>query len=145
VDALARRADLVLVEADGARGRSLKVPAEHEPVVPASARLLVVVCALDVLGAVLDEERVHRLDRVLDAAGALAGDTVGEDTVVRALGAAGGYPGHAPPSGQSAVFFNKAEDPGRQAAAGRMAAALVPPYAFVVAGSARAGQGRRWG
>ncbi|PYQ52399.1 MAG: putative selenium-dependent hydroxylase accessory protein YqeC [Acidobacteria bacterium] len=31
VDALARIADLVVVEADGARGRSLKVPAPHEP------------------------------------------------------------------------------------------------------------------
>ena len=50
VSELARQADLVLVEADGARGRSLKVPAEHEPVVPAATTLLIVVAALDVLG-----------------------------------------------------------------------------------------------
>ena len=34
VDELSGEADLVLVEADGARGRSLKVPAAHEPVLP---------------------------------------------------------------------------------------------------------------
>src|SRR5262245_57009270 len=74
VDALRDRADLVLVEADGARGRSLKVPAPHEPVVPGRTSLLVVVAALDVLGAPLDEEKVHRLDRVLEATGRRAGD-----------------------------------------------------------------------
>ena len=41
VDALARIADLVVVEADGARGRSLKVPAPHEPVIPSSTTVVV--------------------------------------------------------------------------------------------------------
>ena len=48
VDDLRGEADLVLVEADGARGRSLKVPADHEPVLPASTTLLLVVAAIDV-------------------------------------------------------------------------------------------------
>jgi len=64
VDVLAPLADLVLVEADGARGRSLKVPAPHEPVIPASTTLVVVVCALDALGQPLDEDRVHRTSLV---------------------------------------------------------------------------------
>jgi probable selenium-dependent hydroxylase accessory protein YqeC len=144
VDALAAHADLVLVEADGARARSLKVPAPHEPVVPSSTRLLIVVAALDALGAPLDEAHVHRLPLVEQATGAAAGDTVGEGTVVRALAAPTGYPAHAPVPGESAVFFNKAEDAARRQAAAHMAAALVPPYDFVVAGSARAGVGERW-
>src|SRR4029078_5661984 len=61
VDVLAPLADLVLVEADGARARPLKVPAPHEPVIPASTTLVVVVCALDALGQPLDEDRVHRV------------------------------------------------------------------------------------
>ena len=48
---------VVLVEADAPRGRSLKVPAPHEPVIPASTTLVVVVCALDALGQPLDEDR----------------------------------------------------------------------------------------
>jgi probable selenium-dependent hydroxylase accessory protein YqeC len=144
VDALAAHADLVLVEADGARGRSLKVPAPHEPVVPVSARLLIVVAALDVLGAPLDEERVHRLDRVREVAGTAAGGAVEEGTVVRALLAREGYPARVPAHGAGAVFLNKAEDEARWAAAARMAPALAPPYAFVVAGSGRAGTGERW-
>jgi probable selenium-dependent hydroxylase accessory protein YqeC len=64
VDALAATADVVLVEADGARGRSLKVPAAHEPVIPSSTTLVIVVAALDALGAPLDAATVHRLDLV---------------------------------------------------------------------------------
>jgi probable selenium-dependent hydroxylase accessory protein YqeC len=120
------------------------MPAPHEPVVPASARLLIVVAALDVLGAPLDEERVHRLDRVREAAGAAAGEVVQEAMVVRALRAPEGYPGRVPAGGAGTVFLNKAEGEARWAAASRMAVALRPPYAFVVAGSGRAGTGERW-
>jgi len=139
VDDLARCADLVLVEADGARGRSLKTPAEHEPVVPLSATLLVVVAALDVLGQPLAEAHVHRLDRVAAAAGRAPGSAVDEDVVVAALREPSGYPSRVPPRARAGVFLNKAEGEEALAAAGRIARRLVPPYAFVVAGSARDG------
>ena len=38
---------VLLIEADGARGRSLKAPGEHEPVVPDFAELVVPVAGLD--------------------------------------------------------------------------------------------------
>jgi probable selenium-dependent hydroxylase accessory protein YqeC len=142
VDELARRVDLVLVEADGARGRSLKAPADHEPVVPSSTTLMVVVAALDVLGAPLDEERVHRLDRVREAVGRV--ELVGEDALAACLAYAPGYPARAPAGARLAAFLNKMEDAGAEAAAARIAPRLVPPYALVVGGSARGGAGRRW-
>ena len=45
-----RWADLVLVEADGARLRPLKAPAEHEPVIPPEAAAVVAAAGLDCLG-----------------------------------------------------------------------------------------------
>ncbi len=39
--------DYVLVEADGARRRSIKAPADHEPVIPATATLVVAVAGMD--------------------------------------------------------------------------------------------------
>jgi probable selenium-dependent hydroxylase accessory protein YqeC len=144
VDALSGRADLVLVEADGARGRSLKVPADHEPVVPGRSTLLLVVAALDVLGEPLDEARVHRVELVREATGRTAGEPVDEDAIVACLRYAGGYPSRCPPGARLAVFLNKAEDEATLAAAARIAARLVPPYAYVAAGSARAGQARSW-
>lgn len=142
VDALAPLADLVLVEADGARGRSLKVPAGHEPVLPASTARLVVVAALDVLGAPLDEVRVHRLDLVAAAAGLAPGGTVEERHVAAALTAPGGYLSRVPREARAGVFLNKCETGAARASASRLARALVPPYDFVAAGSARGGEAR---
>ena len=142
VDELGALADLVLVEADGARGRSLKVPAEHEPVVPSSATLLVVVAALDALGAPFDEERVHRLERVVEVTG--GGAAIDEAALAACLLYPPGYPARVPEGARLAAFLNKAEDEGAAAAAARIAARLLPVYSLVVAGSARAGTGRRW-
>jgi probable selenium-dependent hydroxylase accessory protein YqeC len=139
VDALARMADLTLVEADGARGRSLKSPADHEPVIPSAATMVVVVAALDVLGAPLDEARVHRVAQVAAAAGVAPGATVDTALVARVLACASGYPSRIPRGARCVVFLNKADDGGALAAARAIAAGLKPPYERVVAGSARAG------
>jgi probable selenium-dependent hydroxylase accessory protein YqeC len=144
VDQLAPLADLVVVEADGARQRSLKTPAPHEPVIPASASLLIVLAALDVLGQPLAEECVHRLPRVLVATARAAGDRVGEREVIATLLDPSGYPRHLKDGLRSAVFLNKAESDAAFAAAERIAASLAPPYGAVVAGSARSGSARRF-
>lgn len=144
VDALAHRADLVLVEADGARQRSLKVPAAHEPVVPRSTTLLLVVAALDVLGQPLAEDRVHRLEMVAAAAGRAPGEIVDEDVIVAALVHRAGYTARVPPGARSGVFLNKAEDSETRAAAQRLARRLVPPYDLVASGSARGGEVAVW-
>jgi probable selenium-dependent hydroxylase accessory protein YqeC len=144
VDELRADADLVLVEADGARGRSLKVPAAHEPVLPRLTSLVVVVAALDVLGEPLTEDRVHRLELVSAASGTAIGEAVDEDTIVACLRHSGGYPSRLPHGARAAVFLNKVEDPERQAMARRIARRVVPPYGLVVAGSAAGAAARVW-
>jgi probable selenium-dependent hydroxylase accessory protein YqeC len=144
VDALAARADLLLVEADGARQRSLKVPAEHEPVIPRRATLVVVVAALDVMGRPLDEEHVHRLEQTASAVGRSPGSVVDEAALAAALLWPAGYLSRVPAGARSAVFLNKAEDQAALAAAARIASLLLPRYARVVAGSARRGAAQVW-
>lgn len=140
VDALVGCADLVCVESDGARGRSLKVPAAHEPVIPRSATAVVVVAALDVLGQPLDDALVHRVELVAAAAGRKPGQIVDEDAVVSALTCADGYPARIAPGMRGAVFLNKVEDGASAEAAARIASRLIPPYDCVIAGSARSGE-----
>ena len=142
VDALARRADLVLIEADGARGRSLKAPAPHEPVVPASASVMVVLAALDVLGTTVAGERVHRPEIVGRLTGLGPGDAVTEDTLAACLAHPEGYRARFRPGLRAVVFLNQVEDDARAAAARRIAERLCPPYDAVVAGSARGGAER---
>ncbi len=72
-------ADLLIVEADGARRRLLKAPAAHEPAMPAGASLVVPVASLAAVGRPLDERRVHRPE----LAAALLGVTRGAALTVR--------------------------------------------------------------
>jgi probable selenium-dependent hydroxylase accessory protein YqeC len=144
VDELCSSADLTLVEADGARGRSLKVPASHEPVLPRLTSLVVVVAALDVLGEPLTDDRIHRLDLVSAATGTTIGEAVDEDTVVSCLRYARGYVSRLPAGARAAVFLNKVEDVERRAAALRIARRVVPPYGLVAAGSASGAAARLW-
>jgi probable selenium-dependent hydroxylase accessory protein YqeC len=43
-------ADYIIVEADGSRGRSLKAPAVHEPVVPSASTTVVILMGIDAVG-----------------------------------------------------------------------------------------------
>lgn len=50
-----KEADLLLLEADGAKGYPLKVPAAHEPVIPAQCVMVIGVMGMDALGKPLKE------------------------------------------------------------------------------------------
>jgi probable selenium-dependent hydroxylase accessory protein YqeC len=62
-------ADFVLVEADGSKGLPLKAFAAHEPQVPESSSVVVVVAGLDVIGRPLTSRHVHRADIMAAAHG----------------------------------------------------------------------------
>lgn len=72
----AARADCVLVEADGARGRLLKAPADHEPAMPETASVVMPAVNLRAVGQRIDSDQVHRPELVA----ALLG--IPEDAVV---------------------------------------------------------------
>lgn len=61
--------DVLLIEADGARGLPLKAPKDHEPVIPAETTLAVPVASLSVLGQPLDEEHVYNAQAIDDRYG----------------------------------------------------------------------------
>ncbi len=102
--------DVVLVEADGARGRSLKAPAEYEPVVPEGTTLLVPVAGMDVLGWPLAEPGVHRPEVVAGLLGMRTGDPITPLVVASVLAhPLGGLKGR--PAGARVVpLLNKADD-----------------------------------
>jgi probable selenium-dependent hydroxylase accessory protein YqeC len=62
-----------LVEADGAKGCGLKIPAAHEPVIPRCVTTIVVMAHLDVQGRPLDETTVHRVGDAVRILGAPIG------------------------------------------------------------------------
>jgi len=132
---------VVLVEADGARGRSLKAPGEHEPAIPSFAGLTVPVVGLDVLGVSLDSGLVHRPERVAGLLNLASGDRIEPGHLARLItDEQGGLKG-APPGSEVRVLLNKFEA-GREAEARLVAeAALTCPRvrAVVLANVAQAG------
>ncbi len=77
--------DVVVVEADGAKGRSLKAPADYEPVIPASTSIVVPVAAVDALGKPLDDRWVHRPEIVTRLTNAQPGEIVSGELMSRVL------------------------------------------------------------
>jgi molybdenum cofactor cytidylyltransferase len=61
-------ADYVITEADGARTKSIKAPADHEPVIPAATTIVIVVMGADALGQPISEV-AHRPERIAELTG----------------------------------------------------------------------------
>jgi molybdenum cofactor cytidylyltransferase len=66
-------ADVIAVEADGARRRKVKAPADHEPVVPGCATLIIAVMAASAIGGVIGEV-AHRPELVAGILGVATTD-----------------------------------------------------------------------
>ena len=117
--------DAVIVEADGSRRLPFKAPAPHEPVIPASATIVVPIVGLDVLGQPLDAGHVHRPERVAELTGAAPGDPVTPAMIAAVLAHPRGGAKDAPPTARLIPFLNKAEDETALAAAREIARLLL--------------------
>jgi molybdenum cofactor cytidylyltransferase len=62
-------ADVLLIEADGARGLPFKAPYEHEPVIPEETTLVVPIASLVALGKPLNDEHVYNPQAMIDRYG----------------------------------------------------------------------------
>lgn len=76
ISTLAPLADVVLVEADGSRRRLIKGTADHEPVLPDAATLVVAVGSIRAFGAPVDQEHVHRPELFSRLTGVGAGQSI---------------------------------------------------------------------
>lgn len=120
--------DRLLVEADGARGLSLKAPGEDEPVVPPATDLFVCLVGMDIIGRSLDEKNVFRPQRTARLSGLSLGDPVTVEAVARLCVHPQGMLKGCPPAARSCIFLNKTDLPqGRQRA--RQVIATAREYA----------------
>lgn len=106
-----------LVEADGAKGRALKAPADYEPVIPSGARRVVVVGSLAALGRPLNDATVHRADRAAALLGVPIGVPITPDMVAGLLGHASGGLKAIPPKASVAALLTQSEPTPRPEAA----------------------------
>lgn len=114
----------VVVEADGSRTRPFKAPAEHEPVIPASATLVIAVAGMSVLGQPLDDAHVHRPECVAALTGAELGAPVTAEMMVSVLAHPLGGRKGVPAGCRHIVLLNQVEEK-RIDAARRLARLLI--------------------
>jgi probable selenium-dependent hydroxylase accessory protein YqeC len=129
---LPERCPLVLNEADGARGVSLKLPREGEPVLLEGARYLVPVIGLDALGAQVGRESVFRWraedPRCPAAAGAMITPVLAAAILMHADGVCRGVA-----AGTRIVpFINKADAEAADTTARELATAILESGNFPV-------------
>ena len=77
-----KEADLLLLEADGAKGYPLKVPAAHEPVIPAQCVMIIGVIGMDALGKPL-KDACFRLEEAKALLNCTEDHVVAQDDLVR--------------------------------------------------------------
>ncbi|MCB9453613.1 MAG: putative selenium-dependent hydroxylase accessory protein YqeC [Anaerolineaceae bacterium] len=132
--------DVLLIEADGARGLNLKAPKSHEPVIPAETSLVVPVAGLSVLGQPLDEDHVYNAQAIDERYGFGIGNRIKSPWVAQVLrddqlGLSG-----VPKRARVMVFLNQTPPNGFMRIRSRLIARLimrVPRIQGVVMGSAR--------
>lgn len=73
----------VIVEADGARGRLIKAPAAHEPVIPPRSNIVLIVMSAAAINQPLGEAIVHRPERIAALLGITQGDLLTPERVGR--------------------------------------------------------------
>ena len=116
----AERGALLLIEADGARGRSLKAPDKHDPVIPEFVDLVVPMAGLDVLGQAIESKAVHRPKLVAALLKTRQKSGIGPAELAALLVAEDGGLKGVPGGAQVRVVLNKtteaAVEPGRQVA-----------------------------
>jgi len=78
-------ADVIIVEADGARMLPFKAPDTHEPVIPQCSSIVVSMVGIQALGACLEDSSIHRPERIAELAGCKLGGPITPSIIVRVL------------------------------------------------------------
>ncbi len=78
-------ADVVIVEADGARHRMIKAPAAHEPVIPLQTNVALLVMSAEAINQLLSDRIAHRPERVAMVTGVNLGDMLSPAVIARLI------------------------------------------------------------
>ncbi|MFN8378550.1 MAG: selenium cofactor biosynthesis protein YqeC [Anaerolineae bacterium] len=133
--------DVLLVEADGARGLPLKAPRPHEPAIPHTATLVVPIAGMSVLGQPFDEAHIMNAAALEEAFGFPIGASVKSPWVAQALRDPAFGLKNVPDHARVVAWLNGAARDGYQRGRARLIAQLIlaePRVSAVALGSARA-------
>jgi probable selenium-dependent hydroxylase accessory protein YqeC len=101
--------DTMIIEADGAAGRTVKAPREGEPVIPSNTTLVIAILGVDGVGMTLNEEHVFQPERVSKMTGIPKGKKLTEEALAILTTHPEGIFKGAPSSSRIVAFLNKVD------------------------------------
>jgi len=128
----------LLIEADGARQRSLKAPASYEPVIPGWVDTVVVMAGLGGLGEPLNAENVHRPEIFAQLSGCALNAPVEVRHLQIVLSSDKGGLKDIPVNARRICFLNQAEGERLKSLGRQLARNLIKAYDRVLVGSLHA-------
>ena len=99
--------DIILVEADGAKGYPIKAPENFEPVIPKTVTTVIGLIGLDAVGKRVKDGVVFRKERFKEITSLKDDDHIGADSLCRLILHPDGLFKGAPIDSQKVVFLNK--------------------------------------
>jgi len=100
-------ANIVLVEADGARQRPFKTHMPHEPVIPAATDKVIMVIGSEIVHQPLNDETVHRAELFAKKWNMALGAKLTRKIIAKELLSTAGYTRKIPLTSNVAIFLNK--------------------------------------
>jgi molybdenum cofactor cytidylyltransferase len=122
----------LLIEADGARQKSLKAPMYYEPSIPDFADSVVVVAGMSALGKSLSEETVYHPELFSKLTGLQIGQIITPDSIVQVLCHSNGGQKNIPPAARRTVLLNQCDTTELQSATHGMIPSLHPYFDSVI-------------
>lgn len=101
--------DIILVEADGARGKPIKAPAEYEPVIPLETDIVAGIIGMDCIGTKINKTNVHRPEIFTKITNTSSNDIIKAQDVNNLIKSPDGIFKGTSPKSRKIVIFNKSD------------------------------------
>lgn len=101
--------DVILIEADGSRQRSLKTHKEYEPVIPPDTNTVIIICGANIVGAPLNDENVHRAELFAQKWRLSFNDLLDPEIIASELLSPDSYLRNVPPHSNVVLYINKSD------------------------------------
>jgi len=105
--------DCILVEADGAKRKSIKAPAEYEPIIPKESTAVLGMIGMDSIETVIEEKNVHRSVIFASITNSKQGEIINERIICKLILSEKGLFAKTPFSSEKFLFLNKAQHSNR--------------------------------
>jgi len=101
-------ADIVIVEADGARHCMIKAPAEHEPVIPLQTNVALLMMSAEAINQLLSAEIAHRPEKIARVTGISQGDILSPAVIAKLMTSEQGALKHIPKTSSVYILITHA-------------------------------------